>query len=134
MVYEENYAHMEAIVLAEQAAERRERAQAAEAAAAMTAKNNQYYADGAAAAAAGGAEKGDYRVGDMVFYTGVGKTFKSGGVLVHGGKGAVADVGVNKGRIGVLFTGNKCPVDCKISNLSRTAPPTRVEMGGRRRG
>ena len=89
-------------------------------------------AKAAATAAAGGAEeKGGYRVGDVVFFTGPSRNVAAGHRVVNGNEGKVTDVVGIKNlplvpkdkKISVLFPMNDTAVECLISELSRTAPP-----------
>ena len=71
---------------------------------------------------------GGYKVGNKVFFTGASQTTSNGDKLVHGGQGEVtgpATLESHKGKgVAVRFPGNKCIVDCYLTNVRRlrTAP------------
>ena len=71
---------------------------------------------------------GGYVVGDKVYYTGTGQTFKDGDRLEHGKQGEVvgpATCEELKGKgVAVLFPGNKGAINCYLTKARRLPPPT----------
>ena len=69
-----------------------------------------------------------YTVGDMVYYTGTGKTFENGDWIQYGSQGKVE--GPVNGEelqgegVAVLFSGNTCMDDCLLTQARRLPPPT----------
>ena len=63
-------------------------------------------------------------MGEVVYYTGRGKTWPDGDKLVQGQKGEVKGPATGKkttGKVNVLFAGNKCTITCFLTNVSRAA-------------
>ena len=62
-----------------------------------------------------------------MFFTGLSEMSEDGYKLVHASPGEVMGPGTgpNKGRISVMFPGNKGNVSCDLAVLSRRKPPSR---------
>jgi hypothetical protein len=71
-------------------------------------------------------ENETYTVGDMVHYTGTGKTFENGDRLEHGKQGEVVGPATSErcgGRgLAVLFPGNEGALDCCFTEARRLPP------------
>ena len=59
-----------------------------------------------------------------MFFTAASQTFPSGDRAVYGGKGEVVGPGDADDTVSVLFEGNGGNIDCFVTELSRTAPPS----------
>ncbi len=70
-----------------------------------------------------------WKVNEEAYFAGKNKTFPSGDRLVNGAKGVVT--GPSSGgdkMVAVHFPGNKAPVGCFVTCLSRTPPPKPAEQ------
>ena len=87
---------------------------------------------------------GGYRVGEMVYYTGVNQAVSTGDKLEHGGRGVVtgpATCESHKGKgVDVKFPGNKDNFSCLLTEVRRLpallppGPTLRAAAGGAWRG
>ena len=67
---------------------------------------------------------GGYTVGEQVYYTGAGETFKSGNRLVHGEQGEVvgpATLSLRGKGVAVLFSGNKGVIELHPDQVAAAA-------------
>ena len=78
---------------------------------------------------------GGYHVGDAVFYTGASETRQNGARLAYGGDGEIVGPATSEyhkdNGVAVRFSANAGAVDCYITQLSRTPPPTTLPGGYR---
>ena len=69
---------------------------------------------------------GGYAVGEKVYFTGNSQTVSTGDKLTHGQKGEVVghppsdNTSIFGKGVAVMFPGNKGPINCPITMLSRT--------------
>ena len=78
---------------------------------------------------------GGYHVGDTVFYAAPNETFPSGDRLLYGEEGEIVGPATSETHkdngVAVKFSANTCAVNCYLTQLGRTPPPTTLPGGYR---